>query len=129
MFKSILNEYGKDDEVSGYSGEASLDVHRVADLVATRTASKHLEYVRTSKSIAKAMQIERICRAWGHSFALGFARVTLDRVRDNLDPALAIGGASWTLMLSSTSSNRPRLEKAVLNGLFPDTPFPRLLAY
>jgi hypothetical protein len=79
MFKSILNEYGKGGEVLGlvvgYSSEASSDVHRVADLVATRLASKHLEYVRTSASIAKAMQIERICRAWGHSFARGFARV------------------------------------------------------
>jgi hypothetical protein len=39
-FKSILNEYGKGGEmlglVAGYSGEASSDVHRVADLVATR---------------------------------------------------------------------------------------------
>jgi hypothetical protein len=59
-FKSILNEYGKDREVlglaMGYSGEASSDVYRVADLVATRLASKHLEYARTSASIAKAMQ-------------------------------------------------------------------------
>jgi hypothetical protein len=44
-------------------------------------------------------------------------------------PALAIGGASWTLTLSSTSSTRPRLEKAVLNDLFPDNPFSRLIAY
>jgi hypothetical protein len=90
-FKSILNEYGKDGEVLGlvvgYSGEASSDVHRVADLVATRLASKHLDYVRTSKSIAKATQTQRICRAWGHSFARGFARVILDRVRVNLDQA------------------------------------------
>jgi hypothetical protein len=45
-FKSILNEYGKDGEVLGlvvgYYGEASLDAYRVADLVATRLASKHL---------------------------------------------------------------------------------------
>jgi hypothetical protein len=34
-------------------------------------------------------------------------------------PALAIGGASWTMALSSTSSTRPQLEEAVLNGLFP----------
>jgi hypothetical protein len=38
-FKSILNEYGKDVEVLGlvlgYSGEASSDVYRVADLVVT----------------------------------------------------------------------------------------------
>jgi hypothetical protein len=34
-------------------------------------------------------------------------------------PALAIGGASWTLTLISTSSTRPQLEEAVLNGLFP----------
>jgi hypothetical protein len=42
--------------VVGYSGEATSDVHRVADLVATRLSSKHLDYVRTSMSIAKAMQ-------------------------------------------------------------------------
>jgi hypothetical protein len=90
-FKSILSEYGKGGEVLGlvvgYSGEASSDVHRVADLVATRLASKHLEYVRTSASIAKVMQTQRICRAWGHSFARGFAQVILNRVRGNLDQA------------------------------------------
>jgi hypothetical protein len=45
--------------------------------------------------------------------------------------ALAIGGASWTLTLSSTSSTRPQLEEAVHNGLFPlNTPlFLRLLSY
>jgi hypothetical protein len=32
---------------------AKMDVYRVADLVATRLASKYLDYVRTSKSIAK----------------------------------------------------------------------------
>jgi hypothetical protein len=41
--------------------------------------------------------------------------------------ALAIGGASWTLMPSF--STRPRRENSVLNGLFPDTPYPRLLTY
>jgi hypothetical protein len=106
----------------GYSGEASSDVHRVADLVATRLASKHLDYVRTSRSIAKAMQTQRICRDWGHSFARGFARVILDRVRDSLDQVPGsrnYGGASWTLTLSSTFSTRPQLGEAVLNGLFP----------
>jgi hypothetical protein len=72
-FKSILNEHGKGGEVLslivGYSGEASSDVFRFADLVATRLASKHLEYVRTLASIATAVQTQRICRAWGHSFA------------------------------------------------------------
>jgi hypothetical protein len=96
-FKSILNEYGKGGEVLGlvvgYSGEASSDVHRVADLVGTRLASKHLDYVRTSKSIAKAMQTQRICRAWGHSFARRFTRVILDRVRGNLDQAP--GSRNW----------------------------------
>jgi hypothetical protein len=96
-FKSILNEYGDDDEmlglVVGYSGEAPSDVYRVADLVATRLASKHLEYARTSASIAKAMQTKRICCAWGHSFARGFARVIYDRVRDNLDQAP--GSRNW----------------------------------
>jgi hypothetical protein len=37
-------------------------------------------------------------------------------------PALEIGGASWTLTLSSTSSTRPQLEEAVLNGFSPETP-------
>jgi hypothetical protein len=91
MFKSVLNEYGKDGEVLGlvvgYSGEASSDVYRIADLVATRLASKHLEYARTPASIAKAMRAQRTCRAREHSFACGFARVILDRVRDDLDPA------------------------------------------
>jgi uncharacterized membrane protein (Fun14 family) len=96
-FKSILNEYGKGGEVLGfvvgYSGEASSDVYRVVDFVTTRLALKHLENVRTSKSIAKAMQTQRICRAWGHSFAQGFARVILDCVRDNLDQAP--GSRNW----------------------------------
>jgi hypothetical protein len=86
-------------EKRSYSGEASSDVHRVADLVATRLASKHLDYVRMSKSIAKAMQTQRICRAWAHSFARGFARVILDRVQGNLDQAPGSRRASWTLTL------------------------------
>jgi hypothetical protein len=57
------------------------------DLVATRLASKHLDNTRTPASIAKAMQTQRICHAWGHYFARGFAQVILDRVRDILDPA------------------------------------------
>jgi hypothetical protein len=97
MINSILNEYGKDGEVLGlvvgYSGEAPSDIYRVADLEATRLASKQLEYARTSASIAKAMQTQRICRAWGHSFARGFVRVILDRVRDNLDSAH--GSRNW----------------------------------
>jgi hypothetical protein len=79
--------------VVGYSGEASSDVYRVADLVATRLASKHLEYIKTPASIAKAMQTQRICCAWGHFFAHLFARVNLDRVRDSLDPLPGSGEA------------------------------------
>jgi hypothetical protein len=82
-----MNKYGKGGEVLGlvvgYSGEASSDVNRVADLVATRLASKHLEYVRTSASIAKVIQAQRIFRAWGHSFARGFARVTVTWLCDD----------------------------------------------
>jgi hypothetical protein len=33
------------------------------------------------------MRTQRICHAWGDSFARRFARVILDRVRDNLDQA------------------------------------------
>lgn len=88
-FSSILREYGKDGEVLGlvvgFSAEASPDVHRLADLVATRLAAKHLEFTRTSASVAKALKIHHIRHAWGHSFARGFARVILNRARDNLD--------------------------------------------
>jgi hypothetical protein len=91
-FTSILNEYGKDGEVLGlvvgYTGEASSDIHQVADLVAARLASTHLEYVRTTLSVAKALHIQRIYRDWGHSFARGFARVVLERARDSLDSFL-----------------------------------------
>jgi hypothetical protein len=90
-FKSIRNENCKDCEVfglvAGYSVEAPSDIYRVADPVATRPASKHLEYARTSVSIAKAIQTQRTCRAWGTLLARGFARVILDRVRDNPDKA------------------------------------------
>jgi hypothetical protein len=52
-----------------------------------RKRQKNL-YSQTNRlEIAKAMQTQRICRAWGHSFARGFAQVILDRVRDNLDQA------------------------------------------
>jgi hypothetical protein len=44
-------------------------------------------------SIAKVMQSQRIRRAWGRSVARGFARVILDHVRDNLDPAP--GARNW----------------------------------
>jgi hypothetical protein len=110
--------------VVGYSGEASSDVYRAAR--STRQASMHLEYARASASIAKAMQTQRICRAWGHSFARGFTRVILDFVRGYLTrrPALAIRGTSWTLPPSSTSSTRSQLKEAVLNGLFPESPPP-----
>jgi hypothetical protein len=94
--------------VVGYSGEAPSDVYCLTDLVATRRASKHLEYVRTSESIAKAMQTQP---APGVTpLHVDSQRAILDRVRDNLDqapswiacgttwirrPALAV--ASWTL--------------------------------
>jgi hypothetical protein len=42
-------------------------------------------------------------------------------------PALALGGASWMLTLSSTFSTRHWREKAALNGLFQWHPFLRLL--
>jgi hypothetical protein len=90
-----INEYGRDGEVLGlvvgHSGEASSDAYHIEDLEATRLASKHLEYIKTLASIAKAMQ--RNCRSWGHSFARGFARVILDRERDNLYPAP--GSRNW----------------------------------
>jgi hypothetical protein len=58
--------------------------------------------------------------AWGHSFARGFARVILDRVRDNLDPApgFRICGSELHADAELNFSTRPQLEKAVLNSLF-----------
>lgn len=97
-FKSILNEYGKGGKVLGlvvgFMGEASSDVHEVADFVATRLASKHLEFFRTAASVAKAMKAQQIHRAWGHSFVQGYARVILNRARDNLDSVLGARGQS-----------------------------------
>ena len=88
-FKSILNEYGKDGEVLGlvvgFTGEASSEVHLVADLVATQLASKHLELFRTAHSTAKSLYTQRIRRSWGHAFALGFAQLILIRVRGSLE--------------------------------------------
>jgi hypothetical protein len=41
----------------------------------------------------ETMRTQRICRAWGHLFARGFARVILNRVRDSLDQAP--GSCNW----------------------------------
>jgi hypothetical protein len=67
------------------------------------------------------MQTQRICRAWGHFFARGFAWSSWIVYGKTWmrHPALAIGGVSWTLTLSSTFSTRPQLGEAVLTGLFP----------
>ena len=40
------------------------------------------------------MKFQQICRAWGNSFAQVFARVNLNRVRDNLDSAPESNGPS-----------------------------------
>jgi hypothetical protein len=50
-------------------------------------------------SIATAVQTQRICRAWGHSFARWFVRVILDRVREYLDQAP--GSCNWGSELDS----------------------------
>jgi hypothetical protein len=82
------------------------------------------------------MQTQRICRAWANSFARGFARVVLESAKENLD--LAPGSCNWVSELDADAEfnffyppSRPLAisrEKAVLNDLLTDTPFPRLLA-
>jgi hypothetical protein len=66
------------------------------------------------------MQTQRICRAWGHCFARGFARVILDRVRGNLNPAPGSRnlGSDSEVDAEFNFSTRTRREKAVLNGPF-----------
>jgi hypothetical protein len=76
--------------VVGYSDEASLNICRVADLVATQLASKHLEHVRTSKLIAKAMQTRRICRLGLHVDSRGKSWIACESTWTRR-PALAIG--------------------------------------
>jgi hypothetical protein len=125
-FKSILNEHGKGGEVLGlvlsYFGEASSDVQRFVDLVATRLASKHLEYVRTPVSIAKGDANPAHLPRQGftplHEDLRGSSWIVCGATWIRR-PAFAMGVASWTLKLSSTSSTRLRLEEAVLNGLSP----------
>jgi hypothetical protein len=58
-----------------------------------RMSKQNLQENQNIGKYAKAMRTQRICRAWGHSFARGFARVILDRVRDNLDQAP--GSRNW----------------------------------
>jgi hypothetical protein len=68
------------------------------------------------------MQTQRICRAWSHSFARGFARVILDRVRDNLDQAT--GSRNWGSELDADAEFNffYQLEEAVLMAFAPETP-------
>ena len=88
-FKSILNEYGRDGEVHGlvvgYAGEASSDVRASGRGRGDSFGIGHLEFVRTTWSVAKVLHTQRIHREWGHSLIRGFARVILERVRDSLD--------------------------------------------
>jgi hypothetical protein len=58
-----------------------------------------MKCITTLNKQKKAMQTQRICRAWERSFVRGFARVILDRVRDNLGPAL--GSRNWACELDA----------------------------
>jgi hypothetical protein len=77
------------------------------------------------------MQTQRIRCSWGQSFARGFARVILDRVRDKLDPAP--GSRNWRSELDADAYfdffyPPSAEERPFLMTNFPDTPFPRLSA-
>jgi hypothetical protein len=67
------------------------------------------------------MQTQRICRALGHSFARGFARVIFDRVRDSLDQAP--GSRNWERELDANAEFNFFYPPSAGRGRF-ERPFP-----
>ena len=90
-FEQVLSEYGGPNNtvlgpVVGFFGEASEHMHQIRDLIATTQAKSHLELYRSTNAQAIGLHKQQLNRLWGHTFARGWARLILDRLRDLVCP-------------------------------------------
>jgi len=88
-FSRALQGYGIEGEVLGLVvgafGEVSQDVHDLRDVVADKLVEIHTSYFKIPRNRAKSFVVSFLTRKWGHAFARGWARLLLERLRENVD--------------------------------------------
>ena len=88
-FSRVLRDYGVQGEVLGLVvgafGEVSQDVHHLRDVVAEKLVEIHTSYFKIPTNRAKSFVVNLLTRKWGHSIARGWARLLLERLRENVD--------------------------------------------
>jgi len=91
-YTEVLKNFGDDGRVlgavTGFFGEVSADVEKIAELAARQLAKKHAEFYRCTEKHAKALSLEKIRRRWDHTMKKSWARLVLDR----LNSYVKIGG-------------------------------------
>jgi hypothetical protein len=91
-YTEVLKNFGDDGRVlgavTGFFGEVSADVEKIAELAARQLAKKHAEFYRCTEKHAKALSLEKIRRRWGHTMKKSWARLVLDR----LNSYVKVGG-------------------------------------
>ena len=89
-FQNVLNGYGNGGivvgPVVGFFDEASPHMHQLRDLIANSQAQRYLEMYRSTNAQATGLHKQQLNRLWGHTFARGWARLILDRLRDLVCP-------------------------------------------
>jgi hypothetical protein len=63
----------------------SQDVHHLRDVVAEKLVEIHTSYFKIPTNRAKSFVVNLLTRKWGHSIARGWARLLLERLRENVD--------------------------------------------
>ena len=90
-FQQVLSEYGGLNHivlgpVVGFFGEASEHMYQIRDLIAINQAKSYQELYRSTNAQANGLHKQQLNRLWGHTFARGWARLILDRLRDLVCP-------------------------------------------
>ena len=90
-FTKELNGYGQKGRVLvpvvGAFAEMSPDVYTIADLVSSALAEEHCSFFADSPSAMKALYTQRLYRSLGLTAHLGWARLLVDRYRDQVESA------------------------------------------
>ena len=68
--------------VMGAFAEMSGDVSRICGIIAHELARTHVSYYNDDAKRTRGMYRQRIQKAWGHTAHRGWARLLLDRARD-----------------------------------------------
>jgi len=87
-FEKELRSYGKEGRVIipvvGAFGEMSSDVYAIIDLVASVLTHEHLSYYSEHPAAIKGMFQQSMYKSFGLTAHLGWARLVIDRMRDQV---------------------------------------------